>query len=180
MARAATSELSDPELQATAWDLEPLVEGEGKDGVESRLAEALTRAQAFSRRHAGKLAELDGSGLREAMSELEWAALSEERAEELLASDGLDFCSHHLRNVRRYREHLLSEAEEKILAEKSLTGAGAWTRLFEELTAAIEVQLGADEGGTVALDVALSRLSLADREARRTISEAVTAALAPA
>jgi oligoendopeptidase F len=229
MARAATSELSDPELQATAWDLEPLVEGEGKDGVESRLAEALTRAQAFSRRHAGKLAELDGSGLREAMSELgvihelvgragyyaalrfsadtadpavgallqrvqeqetaiqttllffelEWAALSEERAEELLASDGLDFCSHHLRNVRRYREHLLSEAEEKILAEKSLTGAGAWTRLFEELTAAIEVQLGADEGGTVALDVALSRLSLADREARRTIAEAVTASLAP-
>ena len=54
--------------------------------------------------------------------ELEWAALDEERAEELLAGEGLDFCRHHLRNVRRYREHLLSEPEEKILAEKSLTG----------------------------------------------------------
>ena len=43
--------------------------------------------------------------------------------------------------MRRYRDHLLSEPEEKVLAEKSLTGAGAWTRLFEELTAAIRVRL---------------------------------------
>ncbi len=71
--------------------------------------------------------------------ELEWAALSDERAEELLAGEDLDFCRHHLRNVRRYREHLLSEPEEKILAEKALTGASAWSRLFEELTSAIEV-----------------------------------------
>jgi oligoendopeptidase F len=123
--------------------------------------------------------------------ELEWAALPEERAEELLSDTGLDFCRHHLRNVRRYREHLLSEPEEKILTEKSLTGASAWARLFEELTSALEVELpvldsGAANGehreGTterVALDVALSRLALADREVRRTAAEAVTAALAP-
>ena len=29
--------------------------------------------------------------------ELEWAALDDERAEELLAADGLDFARHHLR-----------------------------------------------------------------------------------
>ena len=76
--------------------------------------------------------------------ELEWAALPDERAEELLAGEGLDFCRHHLRNARRYREHLLSEPEEKILAEKALTGAWRWSRLFEELTSAIEVEhLGA-------------------------------------
>ena len=87
--------------------------------------------------------------------ELEWAALPDERAEELLAGEGLDFCRHHLRNVRRYRDHLLTEPEEKILAEKALTGASAWTRLFEELTSAIEVELpssapdGAGEGERV-------------------------------
>ncbi len=97
--------------------------------------------------------------------------------------------------MRRYREHLLSEPEEKILSEKSLTGASAWTRLFEELTSAIEVELrsagskgaaatagdGGVNGGAarVALDVALSRLALPDREVRRTAAEAVTAALAP-
>jgi oligoendopeptidase F len=113
--------------------------------------------------------------------ELQWAALSDERAEELLAGEGLDFCRHHLRSARRYREHLLSEPEEKILAEKALTGASAWTRLFEELTSTIEVELPSAEGAaeSVALDVALSRLSLPDRELRRSAAEAVTAALAP-
>jgi oligoendopeptidase F len=236
MAVTETTEPSDPELQATAWDLEPLVDGEGQDGVEPRLSAALELSKTFAASYAGGLAELDSQGLIAAMSELavihdlvgragyyaalrfstdtadpangallqrvqeqetaiqttllffelEWAALSDERAEELLAGEGLDFCAHYLRNVRRYREHLLSEPEEKILTEKSLTGASAWTRLFEELTSAIEVtlpgtgQLPPSEGSeTVALDVALSRLSLADREVRRTTAEAVTSALAP-
>jgi oligoendopeptidase F len=226
---AAASESTDSELQAAAWDLEPLVEGEGPDGVEQRLSAALERAQAFAGSYAGKLDELDSAGLREAMQELaaiydlvgragtyaalrfstdtadpangallqvsqergtaiettllffelEWAALEEQRAEQLLSGDGLEFCAHYLRNVRRYREHLLSEPEEKILAEKSLTGAGAWMRLFEELTSSIEVELGGDGEEPVALDVALSNLQMSDRELRRTTAEAVTAALAP-
>ena len=264
------TEPADPELEQAAWDLEPLLDGEGETGVERRMQEALTGAQAFAERYAGRLGELDGAGLAQAMHELaeiyeligragtyaglrfstdtadpangallqevqeretaiettllffelEWAALPQERADELLAEPGmraegeclpasadpgLDFCRHHLRNVRRYREHLLSEPEEKVLAEKSLTGSSAWARLFEELTSAIEVELptrtrpsedgdavgreAATGGGTngggvgaterVALDVALSRLALPDREVRRTAAEAVTAALAP-
>jgi oligoendopeptidase F len=223
---ATAAESTDPELQATAWDLEPLVEGDGPAGVDSRLSAALQRAQAFAERYAGQLEQLDSAALREAMEELaaiqelagragayaalrfstdtadpangallqlaqergtaiettllffdlEWAALDDERAEQLLAGDGLEFCRHHLRNVRRYREHLLSEPEERILSEKSLTGAGAWTRLFEELTSAIEVQLPDEK---VALDVALSRLAQPDRETRRSAAEAVSEALAP-
>ncbi len=233
MAVSPTIEPEDPELQATAWDLEPLVGGEGQEGVERRMSEALERAQAFAAAHAGKLGELNSAGLRDAMDELaeihelvgragyyaglrfstdtadpaigalmqrvqeqetaiqttllffelEWAALSDEAAEQLLAGDGLEFCAHYLRNVRRYREHLLSEPEEKILAEKALTGSGAWTRLFEELTSAIEVELpGPEDGGApekLALDVALSRLQAADRDVRRDTAEAVSAALAP-
>ena len=110
--------------------------------------------------------------------ELEWAALDDDRAEALLAQDGLDFCRHHLRSARRYRPHLLSEPEERILAEKSLSSHSAWTRLFEEQTAAIEVTL--PEGGEpVALEIALARLFSPDREVRRTSAEAVTTALAP-
>jgi len=229
-----STEQIDPELEAGAWDLEPLVGGEGPEGVRSRLGDALERAKSFAARHAGRLDELDSDGLADAMGELaelqelvgrggyyaalrfstdtadpangallqwvqeqetaiqttllffelEWAALDDERAEELLAGEGLGFCRHHLRNVRRYREHLLSEPEERILTEKSLTGAGAWTRLFEELTSVIEVTLPGEGGGedelqSMPLEVALSRLSLADREVRRTTAEAVTQALAP-
>ena len=49
--------------------------------------------------------------------------------------------------------------------EKSVTGRDAWTRLFSELTRAVEVDL-ADEDEPVQLDVALSRLMSPDRELR--------------
>src|SRR5215210_659895 len=73
--------------------------------------------------------------------ELEWAALDDEHAERLLAAAGLDFARHHLRTARRYRPHLLSEPEERILAEKALTSNSAWTRLFAEQASAIKVRL---------------------------------------
>jgi oligoendopeptidase F len=107
--------------------------------------------------------------------DLEWAALDDARVDELLRGDGLDFCRHYLRNARRYRPHLLSEPEERIFSEKSLTGRSAWGRLFEELTSAIEVDLD----GKLTLDEALSRLASPDREVRRRSAEAVTRALEP-
>jgi len=115
--------------------------------------------------------------------ELEWASLCDEHAEALLGDERLDFCRHYLRSERRYRPHLLSEPEEKILAEKSTTGSGAWERLFAEVTSAIEVETPVHDEGEmprkVALDVALSNLFSPEREIRRATAEAVTAALEP-
>src|SRR3954462_13199119 len=110
--------------------------------------------------------------------ELEWAALDDTRADELLAAEGLDFARHHLRTARRYRPHLLSEPEEKILAEKALTGRTAWSRLFEEQASAISVELD-DATEPVALEVAMARLFAPDREVRRDTAERVTEALRP-
>jgi oligoendopeptidase F len=107
--------------------------------------------------------------------DLEWAALEDARADELLAGEGLDFARHHLRTARRYRPHLLSEPEELILTEKALSARSAWTRLFEEQTASIEVELEQ----TVTLDVALSRLAVPSREVRAETAAAVTRALEP-
>jgi oligoendopeptidase F len=113
--------------------------------------------------------------------ELEWAALDDERAEALLADPGLAFCAHHLRSERRYRPHLLSEPEERILNEKAISARGAWTRLFAELMSSLEVALPDEAGAdaTVSLEQALARLSGPDREQRRTAAEAVTVALQP-
>ena len=108
--------------------------------------------------------------------ELEWATLEDDRAEELLAHEGLAFCRHHLRMQRRYRDFLLSEPEEKILKEKAVTGSAAWSRLFEEHTSTIQAEL---DGERVPLMEALSRLQDPDRAVRRRAAEAVTAALAP-
>ncbi len=110
--------------------------------------------------------------------ELEWAALDDEQAEAMLSGEGLDFCEHYLRNERRYRDHLLSEPEERIMTELSVTGAGAWSRLFDELTSAVRVELpGEDE--PVSLDIALSGLADPDREVRRSTADAVTESLKP-
>ncbi len=108
--------------------------------------------------------------------ELEWAALDDAHAEELITASGLEFCRHYLRSARRYRPHLLSEPEEKIFAEKSISSNAAWSRLFGELVSALRVQLG-DEEST--LDVALARLQHPSREVRRSAAEAVSAALEP-
>jgi oligoendopeptidase F len=108
--------------------------------------------------------------------DLEWAEVDDEKADELLASDELDRYRHHLQSVRRYRPHLLSESEEKILAEKSISSQAAWGRLFGELTAALRVDLDETE---LTLEVALSRLQSPDREVRRSAADAVSVALEP-
>jgi len=227
----SVTDAADHEVEEVAWDLDPLLDGDPSDpvaAVDAMLAEAQRRADAFSERYAGHVAELDGPGLAEAMRELgdlqaivgragsfsglhfstdtadpergalfqrvqekatpietkllffelEWAAVDDERADELLATEGLDFCRHHLHTARRYRPYLLSEPEEKILAEKALTARNAWGRLFEEQIAALQVDM--EEGAEpVSLEVALSHLHSGDRSERAHAAERVSAALEP-
>ena len=208
-----------------AWDLEPLVDGRGAEGVDALLDDAEARAQALAS-YRGRVGELDAEGLAELMRELatigelagragsyaglkfavdtadpvagalmarteergtaisneilfvelEWAAVPDEQAEALLADDRLTFCRHYLASARRYRPHLLSEPEERVLADKSLTANSAWVRLFSELTSAITVDL---EGASVSLEQGLSQLMSPEREVRRSAADAVTVALAP-
>jgi oligoendopeptidase F len=208
-----------------AWDVEPLVDGRGGDGVTAMLDDAAARVDALSV-HRGKVAELDAAALAVVMEqvaavtdivgrvgsyaglrfsvdttdpergallarveergtaignellflELEWAELPDDHVERLLASDALDFCRHYLASVRRYRPHLLSEPEERLMAEKAVTGRSAWARLFSELTSTITVDL---DGGSVSLEEGLSRLQAPDRDVRRAAASAVTEALAP-
>src|SRR5436190_7540472 len=213
-------------LEDVAWDLEPLVDGEGEAGVDRRLKEAQDRSAVFAERFQGKVASIDGAQLAEAVAELqaiselvgragtfamlrfatdtadpvngallqrvqeqatvvetrlvffelEWAELDDAKVDELLRADGLETARHHLRTIRRYRPHLLTEPEEKLMSEKSVSGRDAWTRLFAELTSAVEVDV---DGEKVPLDVALAKLMSPDRELRRRVQQAVTDALQP-
>lgn len=108
--------------------------------------------------------------------ELEWAQLDDAAVEQLLSANDLAWCAHHLRSIRRYRDHLLSEPEERILAEKSISGASAWARLFSEQTSAIVVEL---PSGPAKLEMALSLLADPSHQVRRTAAEAISEALNP-
>jgi oligoendopeptidase F len=69
----SVADVADPEVEEVAWDLSPLLTGDPSDpvaAVDAMLAEAQQRADAFAERHAGRVAELDGAGLAEAMKEL--------------------------------------------------------------------------------------------------------------
>ncbi|MBD0328723.1 MAG: M3 family oligoendopeptidase [Thermoleophilia bacterium] len=107
---------------------------------------------------------------------LEWTALADERAAPLLAAGELEHYAHFLRSLRRYRPHLLSEPEERIIAEKAVSGRTAWARLNQELLSSLRVRL---DDGARSLDDALSRLQSADRDERRAVAAAVTEALEP-
>jgi len=108
--------------------------------------------------------------------DLEWAALEDDQVEALLADDRLHFCRHYLLDLRKHRPYLLSEPEEKLLTEKAVTGRAAWSRLFNELTGAIEVEL---DGERTSLEAGLSRLSHPDPEVRAAAAAAVTEGLRP-
>ncbi|GAC1435571.1 MAG: M3 family oligoendopeptidase [Chloroflexota bacterium] len=66
--------------------------------------------------------------------DLEWLAVDAAAAERVLEDPALAPYAHYLRNERRYAPHTLSEAEEKIVNEKDVTGPRAWGHLFSELT----------------------------------------------
>ncbi|MGH9033606.1 MAG: M3 family oligoendopeptidase, partial [Acidimicrobiia bacterium] len=218
---------TEPDLTAAdvAWDLDPLVDGQGPAGVDALLDEAERHAGGIAGQR-GRVAALDAAGLEALMValaavqelvgragsyaglrfavdtadpergallqhveerataistqllffELEWAELPDDRVAVLLASDRIAFCRHYLESVRRYRDHLLSEPEERLLTEKAVTGRNAWSRLFSELSSAITVDL---DDTTASLEEALSRLASPDRDQRRRAAEAVTAGLAP-
>jgi oligoendopeptidase F len=108
--------------------------------------------------------------------DLEWNKVPDERADELLAAPELGFCAHHLRNLRRYLPHQLSEPEERILTETDVTGRSAFQRLFTEQAAALEIALP-DQDQPVSLEEGLSRLQQPDRDRRREAAEAVTDSL---
>jgi oligoendopeptidase F len=107
---------------------------------------------------------------------LEIADLSDEAAEALLADDVLARWRHWLHSVRKFRPYLLTEPEEKIFTEKSVSGVSAWARLYEELLGALRVEL---DGADLNFDEAMAKLYSGDRDERRRASQAVTQALAP-
>ena len=107
--------------------------------------------------------------------ELEWAGVPEKTAAALIQDSRLEHYRHWLTTTRRYRPHLLSEPEERILNEKSLVGRNAWVRFFDEIHAAARYQW---EGGSIPSQSILTKLYHSDRTIRKKAAASFTRGLA--
>src|SRR5439155_14141442 len=70
--------------------------------------------------------------------DLEWVKLPDDVVRGLLGRPELARYRHYLEHKRAWRPHFLSEPEEKILDEKTVTGRAAFVRLFDESVASIK------------------------------------------
>ncbi len=104
---------------------------------------------------------------------LELNRLDDGALEQALKDPALARWAPYLRDLRVFRPHQLSDEAEKLLHDKSVTGAQAWNRLFDETVAGMQVPFG-DETLTVS-DV-LNKLSDRDRAVRQRAGQAIGAA----
>ncbi len=106
--------------------------------------------------------------------DLEWNLVEDEAANRLLSHPVLSDYRHYLEAERRNKPYQLSEIEEQLLVEKSVTGRAAWTRFFAQLMGAMRYDL---DGQQVTEEEVLTRLRDMDREVHRAAAEALTKGL---
>ncbi len=105
---------------------------------------------------------------------LEWLDFDEEKAKTWIRSNELAFYRHFLETSRLDKPHTLEEKEEKIMSSKSVTGAQAWVRYFDEVLGASRFSL---DGEMLTEAEILSKLHDPDREVRRKASGSFTRGL---
>jgi oligoendopeptidase F len=106
--------------------------------------------------------------------ELEWNLTDDAHAQQLIDHPTLAEYRHMLEAERRYKPYQLSEIEEQLLVEKSVTGRNAWTRFFTQLLGALRLDY---RGEQLTLTQVLTKLHDADRDVRRDAAASITAAL---
>ncbi len=145
------------------------------DGVRGRSSRWSARRRAMRRFHGRRRATIlpaapccrrlrrsnPACRRRPLFLDLEWANAPDEAARRLIDDPLLSRWRHWLIISRRYKPHLLSEPEEKILAEKSVTGRQAWMRYLDETLSA---KLYEWEGKQVPQEVILRQLYEPERE----------------
>jgi oligoendopeptidase F len=110
--------------------------------------------------------------------ELELMALPPEIIEPILDDPCMSRYRHFVRAARLFREHKLSEPEERILEQKANTGSRAFQRLFEESISSIQFHVVIDgEERVMTEPEVIALLRDPKRETRKAASSALTKGL---
>jgi oligoendopeptidase F len=177
--RGRVATLSAGDLARAVDELEALQEPVARAGAFAGLVFA---ADTATPRHGALLQHVQerGTEIRNALLffELEWLAADAARADAVLADPALARRRHFLAGLRRYRDHVLSEPEERVLAESHNTGTAAWSRLFDQILADLQFDVTLDgEVRKLSEEETLSLLYAPEREKRRAAAAGLTQGL---
>jgi len=177
--RGRIAELDAAGLAAALDELERFEEPAHRAAAYAQL---LFAGDTAAPRHGALLQRVQerGSEIRNVLVffELEWVALADARAAALLGDPALARRRHLLATMRRYRPHLLSEPEEKLLEETANTGSRAFMRFFDESLGALRFRYDGPDGSVEkSEEELLALLYEPDRTVRRLAADALTRGL---
>ena len=162
--RGKVAQMSAADFRAAYQALETIYDMRGRLGNFAFLNFSTDTGNAAFQAAVARIEELEASlSQKLVFFDLEWNALGDEAVERILADPVLADYRYYLEAERRYRPYNLSEAEEQIIIEKQVTGSGAWTRFFTQLTSAFRFDWLGDE---VNMTFVLNKLRDADRDVR--------------
>lgn len=173
--RGRVAELDARGLLAAMEALEALYDLQGRLGSYASLVYSVDTGNPAHGALIQKIQEFGSRvGQKLVFFELEWNQTPDDKANALLDDPALAKYRHHLEAERRHKPYQLTEPEERIMIEKSVTGGSAWTRFFTQLTSAIRYDYDGDQLTQTEI---LAKMHDADRAVREKAAASLTAGL---
>lgn len=162
--RGAVADMNAAEFAAAYEALEAIYDRRGRLESYAFLNFSTDTANRDYQAFVAKMQDL-GAALSQKMVffDLEWNALDDDRAQALLDDPALAKYRYVMEAERRRKPYQLTESQEQVIIEKDVTGSGAWTRFFTQLTSAFVFEWMGEE---VNMTFILDKLRHADRDVR--------------
>ena len=171
--RGKLTSLDDEELYESILEFETITEMAHKLGSFAQLQWSLNTSNAQYGALMQRVREWSSQMQQKLVFfELEWTNAPDEFAQRMMDHPVLAHYEHWMETTRRYQPHRLTEPEEKILSEKSVTGSGAWMRFFSEYMGNLRFPFEDEE---LTQEGILSKLYVPDRNIRQRAAVAFTA-----
>ncbi len=162
--RGKVAEMRAEDFVSAYEALETIYDMRGRLGAFAFLNFSVDTSEAAYQAAVARIEELEARlSQKLVFFDLEWNALDDDAAARILDEPAVAKYRYYLEAERRYRPYNLSEAEERIIIEKQVTGSGAWTRFFTQLTSAFRFDWLGDE---VNMTFVLNKLRDTDRDVR--------------
>ena len=137
--------LDAPTLKIALQEYESLQESIVKPQLYAYLLFAADSEDDLHKRLSQRASEFGNLMSRELLFfELEIMAIPDDRFSDLASDATLSGYRYFLESVRRFKPHTLNEREEQLLKIKNMTGAEAFTRLFDEISASFRYTMELD------------------------------------